>query len=131
MLSDSLVLYLLLGSTPVRTISHVFTKQNGASVLRKTFCSLQAPALKRFVFSSIPLTSDASAFVNRLTFIINVLMQSLPNLEMMFTSSTTTIAELTQLICINQIILLCMQDNSISTLSLHTANATSSQLIII
>ena len=45
MLSDSSVLYLLLGSTLVRTISHVFTKQNGASVLRKTFCSLQAPAL--------------------------------------------------------------------------------------
>jgi hypothetical protein len=43
MLSESSsVLYLLLGSTPVRTISHVFTKQNGASVLRKTFCSLRA-----------------------------------------------------------------------------------------
>ena len=47
MLSDSAVLWLFLGSTPVRTIFHVFTEQYVTSVLLKTFRSLQAPALHR------------------------------------------------------------------------------------
>jgi hypothetical protein len=49
MLSDSAVLWLFLGSTPVRTIFHVFTEQYVTSVLLKTFRSLQAPALVNFV----------------------------------------------------------------------------------
>jgi hypothetical protein len=65
MLSDSSVLYLLLGSTLVRTISHVFTKQNGASVLRKTFCSLRASAFANFLSKQSPflLTDSVNRFL--------------------------------------------------------------------